>query len=361
MSNDVYTKLCERLNQFDSKVPPVESFFALLREIYDENEAELASNFPEGRFTLSELSDQMKKDASELSSLIETMADKGHIFVTKTDDGEKMYEITPWMPGVIEYAIVRRMDTPKIKTILQLTEKMGEEVRALSGPVEDIEAIKAILPDAHIRTIPVDEALPDKREVFPYENLLDLIEKEESFAAMRCCCRHMADHRDDPCHIDGIPEYSCLGFGKVADFISDRNFGNRITKEECKEIVKTCAEKGLVHNSNNFIEGMQFICNCCGCCCGFLRQVKEVGNLNIVGTSNYLSVIDEETCIGCSDCEERCPVAAIQLKDDIAAVDKDICIGCGNCVTICPSGSVSMTRISEKKPVIGERKIGLGF
>jgi Pyruvate/2-oxoacid:ferredoxin oxidoreductase delta subunit len=349
------------LNQFESKVPPVNSFYTLLKELYTENEADLASIFPDGRYSVGELADKLNMDKPELSLLVETMADKGHIFVTKADDGEKIYELAPWMPGVIEFSIIRRMDSPKIRTILELTEKMGEETKALVGQVNDLEKLKEMLPDPHVRTMLIDTAIPDKREIFPYEDLLSRIENEQSFAAMRCCCRHMANYREDPCHIEGVPEYSCLGFGKVADFIVDRNFGNRISKEECKEIVKICSEKGLVHNSNNFIEGMQFICNCCGCCCGFIRQVKAFGNLNVINTSNFLSVIDEESCIECGDCEARCPANAISLKDDAAVVDKNVCLGCGNCVPICPSGSISMIRVSEKKPEIGGRKIGLGF
>jgi len=362
MTNDIYVKLTERLNQFESKVPPVASFYELLEELYTPEEANLAIKFPEGSFTSGELADALKKDEAELAEFLEIMANNGQVFVVKTEAGDNKYELAPWMPGVIEFTIIRRMDTPKIKTILKLVEAMAKEARALAEPLMgDIDALKAMLPDPHVRTLPIDEALPDKREVYPYENLLEIIEKEESFAAMRCCCRHMAEYRDDPCHVDGIPEYSCLGFGVVADFIVDREFGKRITKEECKEILETCSKAGLVHNTNNFIEGMQFVCNCCSCCCGFIRQVKEVGNLNIINASNFVSVVAEESCTGCGDCVERCPVEAISLKDDVAFVDQDVCIGCGNCVTVCPSGSLSMNRVSDEKPELGDRKIGLGY
>jgi NAD-dependent dihydropyrimidine dehydrogenase PreA subunit len=362
MGNPVYEKLCERLNQFESKVPPVESFYQLLEEIYSEEEASLAAVFPEGSFTPDHLSAKLDKNLMQLASQLEQMADKGQVFVSKDSGGEKKYELAPWMPGVIEFSIIRRMDTPKIKIMLELSEKMGKEAKALAEPLmHDPEMLKSILPDPHVRTIPVNQSLPDKRQVYPYENLLEMIGKESSFAAMRCCCRHMADYREDPCQVEGVPEYSCLGFGKVADYIVERNFGKRLTQEQCLDIVKTCSEKGLVHNSNNFIEGMQFVCNCCGCCCGFIRQVREVGNLNIINASNFLSVVDEPTCIGCGECETRCPVGAIALKNDIAGVDQTLCIGCGNCITVCPTESLSLVRVSEKKPEIGKRKIGLGF
>jgi len=367
MSDPIYAQLCERLSQFDSKIPPVESLLKLLEEIYSKEEAELATIFPEGSFTATQLADHFKKGISQLSSLLETMADKGQVFVTQTDTGGKKYELSPWMPGVIEFSIIRRMDTPKSKALIDLLEQFRIESIALTKSialrepfVHDPEMLKALLPDPHLRTVPIGESLPSKQVVYPYENMLEMIDKEESFAAGRCCCRHAANHRGDPCHVSGVPDYSCLSFGKVADFSVERNFGKRITKEECREIVKTCAEKGLVHNCNNFIEGLQFICNCCPCCCMFIRVMNEIGNLNIINASNFLSTVDEATCVGCGDCVERCPTKAITLKKDIASVDQKMCIGCGNCVAVCPTSALTLCRVSDKKPEIGERKIGLG-
>jgi len=45
--------------------------------------------------------------------------------------------------------------------------------------------------------------------------------------------------------------------------------------------------------------------------------------------------IDEEGCIACGQCEEECPVDAIEVND-VAVVDEDACIDCGNCVDACP-------------------------
>lgn len=366
MSDDTYLKLVESLNRFGSQLPMVPSFVKLLQELYTEEEADFCAHFPEGQFTTSELAKELDGDETELSKQVESMADKGMLFVSKTEAGENRYELTPWMPGVIEFSIIRSLEDPdRFKKIMEVATGLQEEVRTLMEPLMgDIESLMAMLPEPELRTMVVNEAIPDDREVHPYENLYAIIDKEESFAAMPCCCRNIADTSDEPCNLgDKAPYYSCLSFGTVADYIVERKFGKRITKEECKSILETCAGLGCVPNTNNFVEGIQFICNCCSCCCVFLRQIKEVGNLNLLSSSNFISVVDEETCTGCGDCVDRCPVNAMSLKnDEVASVNAEISIGCGNCVPICPTESLAMERRSNKKPELGDKMgVGLGF
>jgi Pyruvate/2-oxoacid:ferredoxin oxidoreductase delta subunit len=362
MNDPVYAQLCERLNQFESKAVPTETFLKLLEEIYSKEQAEIAAIFPVEALTAAQLADSYKKDVAEMTSVLESLADNGMVFVTRTEAGEKKCELLPWMPGVIEFTIVRRMDDgPKMKGLLDLLDQYTIESKALAEPfLNDKETLRSTMPEAAIRTLPIGESIPDKQTVYPYENVLQMIDKEKSFAAQRCCCRNIASHRGDPCHIEGVPEYSCLSFGKIAEFCVERGFAKRITKEECKEIVTKCAEKGLVHNTNNFIEGMQFICNCCPCCCMFLRVIKDMGNLNVIDASNFLPTVDEAMCSGCEACLAICPTKAITLQPYIAAIDQTLCIGCGNCVAACPAEAITLSRVTDKRPEIGSRKFGLG-
>lgn len=368
MSDPVYVQLSERLNQFESKAAPIETFFRILEEIFTKEEAGIAAVFPDGALTAPQLAEHYKKDVAQMTSVLEKMADKGQVFVTRTEQGGKKYELCPWMPGVIELTIIRRMDDPKSKTLLDLLEQFRVEAIALTQSlaatepfVNDPEMLKAVLPEPAIRVLPVGESLPGGQTVYPYERVMEMIDREESFAAARCCCRHAAASRGEPCRVEGVPEYSCLSFGAIADYSVERGFAKRITREQCREIIRICAEKGLVHNSNNFIEGMQFICNCCPCCCMFIRVLKDIGNLKIIDASNFLPALDQELCTGCEGCLDICPTKAITLQDDIASIDQKLCIGCGNCVAACPTGALALNRVSEKKPEIGDRKIGLGY
>ena len=100
-------------------------------------------------------------------------------------------------------------------------------------------------------------------------------------------------------------------------------------------ILDLTEEVGLVLTVSNIMEGLDYVCNCCGCCCGILRGVTEHGVAESVAHANYYAVIDPDECMGCLTCMDRCHVGAISLQDEYAVVDREKCIGCGLCVTGC--------------------------
>ena len=367
MSNDIYFKLGERINQFEGKIAIVESFLKILQEMYTEQEAQFATNIPHGAFTAAELAQMLGKDESEITALLKTMSDKGTVFNYPSETGGQKYELTPFFPGAIEYYMLKRMDKPgEIKRVLDLGTKLQEEAMELIGKLmteDPAKAIELLTPAPHFRTLTINESLPDRNGVLPYENALTMIEKETSFAAMICICRdQVGPNTTGPCQVKGAPEYSCLSFGKIADFIVEHNFGKakRLTKQECKEILEACNRAGLVQNANNFVDGLQFICNCCACCCTVVRHARQFGPSAMINTANFAPVVDEASCTGCGACVDRCPMEAISLKNDVAFINQSGCVGCGNCAPLCPVECISMVRVSDKKPELGDKRIGLG-
>ena len=369
VNKETYLKLGERLNQFSIKMAPVDSYLELLQMLYPQDEAEFAVSFPDGPLSLAELSRLYKQDESELIQRLEKMADQGTIF-TYLSNGERKYELTPFVPGAIEYYWESESQDPiKIKKSVDLFTTMGEQTARLIRKLkaENPGKAKALAtPNLFLRTVTIDESLPTEQEVHSYESVLkmiDALDPATSIAAMKCVCRQYVgpSANGSPCRISDAPEYSCISFGRIADYILERKHAKRLTKETCKELLAACNKAGLVQNTNNFVDGLQFICNCCKCCCGSLKASREFGPAGAVNTSNFAAFIDMEACTGCGACEERCPVCAIRLKDDLAVVNPDACIGCGNCATVCPVASISMKRIADKKPLLGDKKVGLGY
>lgn len=51
----------------------------------------------------------------------------------------------------------------------------------------------------------------------------------------------------------------------------------------------------------------------------------------------YHSVtLNEEKCVGCTNCIKRCPTEAIRVRGGKAVIAKERCIDCGECIRICP-------------------------
>jgi hypothetical protein len=265
------------LNLYQLKILLVEPYLNILREIYEEEEAQVGSELPMGSYTASELAAKLGRDEKSLTELLETMADKGTIFVTKTEEGVSQYSLTPFVPGVVEFQLMRGTDTPQDRKVARMLHDFMEgEMKDLTREaMKDPEVAKQMIPDAPARTITVEAELPRGTQIYPFEKLTELVDQESYFAAAKCYCRHHAYLIDQPCKVEGVPEYSCLMFGKAAEYIVDRDFGKQITREEAHQILEATGKAGLVHNTNNWIDNTGFICNCCGCCCGFLKMVKE--------------------------------------------------------------------------------------
>ncbi|HZJ56908.1 MAG TPA: [Fe-Fe] hydrogenase large subunit C-terminal domain-containing protein [Clostridia bacterium] len=46
--------------------------------------------------------------------------------------------------------------------------------------------------------------------------------------------------------------------------------------------------------------------------------------------------LDEDKCMGCTNCIKRCPTEAIRVRDGKAYIIAERCIDCGECIRVCP-------------------------
>jgi len=349
---DVYYRLGMRLNENQVKMLLVEPFFQILEQFYTPEQAEVGAKFPIGSFTIAELTGTYDQDAESLTERLETMADKGLIFVIKGKDGVRKYTLTQFVPGVVEYQLMRGMDTPKDRKVAKMLKDFmeGEMRDLMEAAFQDTEMMKQMMPEPPARIITVEGELPQSTEVYSHERLSELIDKETCFSAATCYCRHHKYLLDDPCKIEGLPQHSCLLLGEAADYAIDHGFGNKITKEEAHAIVLLSEKAGLMHNVGNYSDRAFFVCNCCGCCCEFLGTAKRTQNNVMLEYSNFIVAADRESCSGCGDCIDRCQMEALSLEDDLIAVKEHMCFGCGNCVPVCPTESLTMVRRASVIP-----------
>jgi Fe-S-cluster-containing hydrogenase component 2 len=55
------------------------------------------------------------------------------------------------------------------------------------------------------------------------------------------------------------------------------------------------------------------------------------------------AVVNAETCSGCGECVEACPLDAIAVQENVAVVDDQTCGDCGACVDVCPTESITVS------------------
>ena len=193
-----------------------------------------------------------------------------------------------------------------------------------------------------MRVVSIEEEVPRGTDVEPYERLTKLLESAASWGVAECICKKEKGMLGERCE---YPIEVCLGMSPLEDYFEDFFWGRAISKEEALDVLKKSEDVGLIHLTANTKEGNIYICNCCGCCCGMLRGIIELDNLDAVAHSNYVAVVDEDICSSCGDCLDRCHVEAITI--DETAIVNERCIGCGLCITKCPVEAIKLVKREE--------------
>ena len=116
-------------------------------------------------------------------------------------------------------------------------------------------------------------------------------------------------------------------------------------------------ENNLVQFGENVQDSVNFICNCCGCCCEAMIASRRFSHLNPVHTTNFIPEIDTTNCNGCGKCVNICPVEAMTLisasdphrpKKKQARLDEERCLGCGLCVRVCTNQNIHLNLRPER-------------
>ena len=149
----------------------------------------------------------------------------------------------------------------------------------------------------------------------------------------------------------------CMTFNSSAASLIQSGFARQIDAAECLDLLDQAYAHDLVQFGENVQNGVNFICNCCGCCCEALVAARKFGFLQPVHTSNFLPAVAADNCTGCGKCVSVCPVEAVGLVSandpqkknrKIARIQEDICLGCGVCVRACPTGALTLVPREER-------------
>jgi ferredoxin len=199
------------------------------------------------------------------------------------------------------------------------------------------------------RVLTVQEKLESNQEIIPIEAVYEIIDGQTDIVLFPCPCRSRRELEGNRKCKDKYPINNCINFGIAAKLLKEMGDPSirSITKEEAKQITREANELGLVHMTENHADGF-VLCQCCECCCGNLAGLTRLDNPRCIGKANYISSIDEELCIACGTCVERCKFDAITI-DEFAQVTTDKCVGCGLCAVTCPEDAITMKRFEREE------------
>ncbi len=346
-----YSELAKRLNKFPQGAPPTQLLFKILKMLFNEREAKLVSILPIKPFTAKKAADIWKMDLSRTQHVLDTLSDRA-ILVDMHQNGEIVYALPPPMAGFFEFSLMRIRD--------DIDQKLLSELFYQYLNVEE-DFIKSLFTQGETklgRTYVNEPALSDENALYvlDYERATNVIETSSHMAVGTCFCRHKMLHMNKACD---APLDICMTFNNTADSLIRHGVARQVDKIEGMDLLQKAYDHKLVQFGENVREKVNFICNCCGCCCEAMIAAKKFAISNPVHTTNFIPEVGIENCNGCGKCVDICPVEAMTLvssndphkpKRKRAELNEETCLGCGLCVRECKKENIVLK--SRKKRVI---------
>lgn len=308
----------------------------ILKHIFTPREAEIAtclSYRPEPLETLYARARRLVESPQALEAILGGLERKGGV-ETRTQGGRTLYCNAPLVVGMFEFQ-VDRLTAGFIRDFDAYTSQRNFGIEFLSTKLPQM------------RTIPISRSIQPQHHVSTYDEVAVLLRQaEDPFAIFECICRKKKALSGEPCRVTRRKD-TCFATGSLAEAALRNGIGRQISRDESLSILEKNQREGLVLQPSNS-EKAEFICSCCGCCCGMLGMQKGLPKPVDFWASNFYAVVAADACNGCGACERRCQVGAARVSapDGKARIDLNRCIGCGVCVPACPGKALAL----HKKP-----------
>ncbi len=341
-----YSDLVTRLNKLPQGAPPSEHLNRILKILMDENEAALLAQLPIKPFTARKAARVWKLPEAEARHILERLAGRA-LLVDVERRGQSIYVLPPPMAGFFEFSLMRTRGDIDQKALAELFYQYlnveEDFVRALFAEGETqlgrVFVQEPMLPDLS----------PDAgAHVLDYERASEVIRTATHLGVGMCYCRHKKEHLGQACD---APMDICMTFNSSAESLVKHGHARAVDQAEMLDLLDQAHEHGLVQFGENVQQRVNFICNCCGCCCEALLAQKRFAHMEPVHTSNWEPAVDAEACNGCGKCVKACPVEAMALVSAndpqkpgrmAAKLDPTMCLGCGVCVRECSRDALKL-------------------
>lgn len=344
-----YHHLVDRLNRYPQGAPPSKLLDRILSMLFSEKEAGLVSLLPIKPFTADKAARIWKISQPKARKVLDRLASRA-ILVDMDQNGETQYILPPPMAGFFEFSLMRVRNDIDQKALSELFyEYMNVEEDFIKSLFTHGETQLGRV-FVHEPVLSNDNAI----HVLDYERASEVIKTASHRGIGTCYCRHKMYHVGKACD---RPMDICMTFNTSARSLIKYGHARAVDVSEGLDILDQAHDSNLVQFGENVRERVNFICNCCGCCCEAMIAARKFAIFTPVHTSNFIPEINSDACTGCGKCVIICPVEAMTLvsannpkhpKKKKACLNKDICLGCGLCVRACTEENIELKSLAQR-------------
>ncbi|MBR1455603.1 MAG: FAD-dependent oxidoreductase [Oscillospiraceae bacterium] len=306
-------QLCEKINDGHYKITPDCAEYKLFEQwITDEQIAVMLALTSMKPAFVPFIARKAKLPVKRTREILREITDIGLVVqVVVPKVGLEIYLLPPYTPGIFEFLLINEkfcLAHPEIAYAF--------EQHATTSQIE--HAPNTPMGAGIMRVIPVESAIPAEARQIDNESCNKYIEDNDGHISVTPCqCRRvrrlMGEGSGD------LDEGYCLFMGHVGDMFNRTGKGHPVSVEEAKEMIRKFEERGCVHQITTLHQGETFaICNCMPESCLALG-VSQYYNTPATSKSNYVAEIDQDKCVACGQCTDRCANNAIQMGQKLCA------------------------------------------
>ncbi|GFO65129.1 4Fe-4S dicluster domain-containing protein [Geomonas paludis] len=367
--NDGYHRLMRRVNLFPQGAPDSDLLLRIFSLLCSEQEATLMSMLPLRPFSAAKAARVWNLSIEETRARLETLASRS-LLLDIEREGRMVYILPPPMAGFFEFSLMRLRPDLDQKELSRL---FFHYINVEDAFIRDLFAGGET---SLGRVLVNEEAIPDEKacQVLDYERASEVIKSASHIAVGLCYCRQKMAHVERACD---APLDICLTLNLAAQSLLRRGVARRVESAEGLDLLQKARDLNLVQCADNVQQRVNFICNCCRCCCEGLIATRRLAIPNAMYSTNFVQATAVQRCTGCGKCAAVCPVDAITMDAEEppsplpdppppgagisdgellfpegggrdrggprARVATDFCLGCGVCVRACPAGAIRLT------------------
>jgi len=276
---------------------------------------------------IEDLAERCGKSVEETAVIADKLARIGVLTYRPDENGVDRVVLPIFVVGICEQLMLGGFDSD------QFAEHPELGVGFVTHTTRTATGKGFLLPPANHgvhRPVPIASALNSETKAESWEDLQYLIDESAhgSYAVAECICRKISNEYGNLA--DEPDMHWCMPLGDYADYAVRVGKAKRVTREEYMARLKEADERGYVHNVSNH-DGpcpIEYVCNCDYQTCMSLRASNYTKAANIA-KSNFVARVNEEKCVACGSCVEKCPANAVRLgrklgqKHKVDYVDKE--------------------------------------